>query len=329
MGPDLSLLYRLMLRSRRFEEAVKSVWIDGRIPGEMHLGIGDEAIVAAVVSQLEDGDAMAIDHRSTPPMVMRGVDLTLLLKEFMGRADGLCGGRGGHMHLFSQPHLAASSGIVGSSGPLCAGFALASQYREQGKLSVAFFGDGSFNQGMLLESFNLASAWKLPALFICKNNTWAITTRTPEVTGGEILKRAGDFGMPAIEADGADVEDCWQAALTAVQRAREGGGPTFLLARCPRLEGHYLGDPLIRTDIMSLAGPLMNALLAPKGAPLGERFHSLGTLLTALGTVRIGEKISRRDPLDIARRKLKAQQAEEIEREVALEIRQVLEAVRS
>ncbi len=328
MGSDLSFLYRQMLRSRRFEEAVKSVWLDGKIPGEMHLGIGEEAIVAAVVSQLEDGDAIALDHRSTPPMVMRGIDLVLILKELMGKPDGLCLGMGGHMHLFSQPHLAASSGIVGSAGPLCAGFALAAQYREQGKLAAAFFGDGAFNQGMLMESLNLASAWRLPALFICKDNTWAITTKSQEVTGGDIVKLAGGFGMPAVDVDGADVEAAWEAARQAVARAREGGGPTFLLAHCPRLEGHYLGDPLIRTDMMKLAGPLTNALFAAKGAPLGERIHSLGTLLTALGSVRIGEKIVRRDPIDVARRKLKPQQAEEIGKEVAIEINNVLEAVR-
>lgn len=327
MGPDLSFLYRQMLRSRRLEEAVKSIWEGGKISGEMHLGIGEEAVVAGVVSQLKDGDAMAIDHRCTPPMVMRGIDPVLILKELLGRPDGLCGGWGGHMHLFSQQHLAASSGIVGASGPLCAGFALAAQYLEKGNVAVAFFGDGAFNQGMLMESLNLASAWKLPAIFVCKDNSWAITTRSKDVTGGDIFKLAGDFGMPASAVDGSDVEAVWQAANRAVVTARDGGGPSFLLARCPRIEGHYLGDPLIRTDVMKLTGPLMNALSASKGAPVGERIRSLGTLLSALGTVRVGEKIARHDPLDRARKKLQPREAQQIEKEVAIEIRQVLEAV--
>jgi pyruvate dehydrogenase E1 component alpha subunit len=315
-----------MLRSRRFEEAVKSAWTDGKIPGEMHMGIGEEAIVAGIVSQLVDGDAMALDHRSTPPLVMRGVDLTLILKEVMGRPDGLCGGMGGHMHLFSQPHLAGSTGIVGAGGPLCAGFALAAQYLDKNNVAVAFFGDGAFNQGMLMESLNLAAAWKLPAVFVCKNNSWAIATRTGEVTGGDILKLAAGFGMPAAEVDGTDVEACWLAARPAIERAREGGGPSFLMARCPRLEGHYLGDPMIRTDMMKTAGPLMGALAAPNGAPMNERIRSLGNLLSAIGTVRVGEKLARRDPLDKARQRLKPGQAEEVEKEVGLEIRKALEA---
>lgn len=327
MGPDLLFLYRQMLRSRRFEEAVKSIWDAGKISGEMHLGIGEEAVVAGVVSQLNDGDAIAIDHRCTPPMVMRGIDLALILKELLGRPDGLCDGWGGHMHLFSEPHLAASSGIVGAAGPLCAGFALAAQYLEEGNVAVAFFGEGAFNQGMLMESLNLASTWKLPAVFVCKDNGWAITTRSQDVTGGDILKLAGDFGMPALAVDGSDVEAVWQTAYQAIRTAREDGGPSFLLARCPRLEGHYLGDPLIRTDLMKLAGPLTSALLASKGAPVRERIHSMGTLLSALGRARLGEKMTRRDPLERAVQKLQPRQAQLIEREVAIEIKKVLEAV--
>ncbi len=159
-----------------------------------------------MVACLRDGDAMALDHRGTPPLVMRGVDLVLLLKELLGRTDGLCGGMGGHMHMFSAKHLAASSGIVGSSGPLAAGFALAAQYLHPGNISVCFFGDGASNQGMLLESFNLASAWQLPVIFVCKDNTWAITTQSPKVTGGNIIDRPRAFGINSVEVDGSDVE---------------------------------------------------------------------------------------------------------------------------
>ena len=117
MNADLWLLYEHMLRSRLFEDAVTHIWNQGKISGEMHLSVGEEAIVAGTVTQLQDGDAMALDHRGTSPLVMRGVNLVLLLREFLGLPDGLCGGQGGHMHLFSREHLAASSGIVGASGP--------------------------------------------------------------------------------------------------------------------------------------------------------------------------------------------------------------------
>ena len=148
---DSWLVYRQMLKSRLFEEAVAVLWEHGLISGEMHLGTGEEAIVAGVVLQLKDGDAMALDHRGTSALLMRGVDPYLLLREFLGQPDGLCKGMGGHMHLFAPELLAASSGIVGASGPAAAGFALASQYLRPGAVSVAFFGEGATNQGMLLE----------------------------------------------------------------------------------------------------------------------------------------------------------------------------------
>ena len=248
MEPDLWSLYRQMLRSRRFEEFVKDLWERGKISGEMHLGIGEEAIAAGVVDHLHEGDAMALDHRGTPPLVARGVDLVVLLREFLGRGDGLCSGMGGHMHLFSPEHLAASSGIVGSSGPVAAGFALAAQCLRPENLAVAFFGEGAMNQGMLVETLNLAVAWKLPVLFVCKDNEWAITTPSHSVTGGNLIDRAKAFGMPAMEIDGTDVEAVWNAAGQGADRARNGNGPTFLLAHCPRLEGHFLMIGQIRTD---------------------------------------------------------------------------------
>ena len=127
MKPNLLALYRQMLRSRRFEESVKDLWEEGRISGEMHLGIGEEAVAAGVVDHLRNEDAMALDHRGTPPLVVRGADLVLLLREFLGSSDGYCSGMGGHMHLLLPEYLAASSGIVGATEPFAAGFALAAQ----------------------------------------------------------------------------------------------------------------------------------------------------------------------------------------------------------
>jgi len=328
MGTDLKAFYRMMLRSRRFEEAVKSLWEAGKISGEMHMGVGEEAVVAGVVAHLRDGDAMALDHRGTPPLVMRGIDLALLLKEFLGRTDGLCKGMGGHMHMFSAQHLAASSGIVGASGPLAAGFALAAQYLHRGNVSVAFFGDGASNQGMLLESFNLASTWQLPLIFICKDNTWAITTQSPTVTGGNITDRAGAFGIESAEVDGSDVEAVYSAAGGMIERARDGDGPSFLLAHCPRLEGHYLGDPLRRANMLELAGPLMTAFIAQPGASATGRAYSLGTLLSLVGKTALDKNWRRHDPVDKARRKLQLQNIDldALEKEIEAEIRLALGA---
>lgn len=335
MGGDLWSLYRQMLRSRRFEEAVARLWQEGKIAGEMHMGIGEEAIAAGVMAHIEDGDALAIDHRSTPPFVMRGVDLALLLREFLGRADGLCGGRGGHMHLFSSEHIAASSGIVGAAGPVATGFALAAQHLRPGKVAVAFFGDGAMNQGMLMESLNLAVAWKLPVLFVCKDNSWAITTRSPDVTGGNLLERAKSFGMPAFEVDGTDVYAVWDAAREGIARARRGNGPSFLLAHCLRLEGHFLGDPLLRMfrqpiqQVKELTGPLFRSLPARKGASVRERFSSLGAIMSLIGKTAGEQYWKRRDPVERLRRKLKTEKAElaEVEREVEEEIGDVVKGV--
>ncbi|HXX34005.1 MAG TPA: thiamine pyrophosphate-dependent enzyme, partial [Thermodesulfobacteriota bacterium] len=216
MSLDLWSLYKLMLKSRLFEEAVTQLWKDGLISGEMHLGTGEEAIVAGIVSQLREGDAMALDHRCTPPLLMRGVDPLLILRELLGRPDGLCCGRGGHMHLFSKDHLAASSGIVGAAGPAAAGFALAARYLRPETIAVAFFGEGAMNQGMLMESMNLASVWNLPVLFVCKDDEWAITTRSAMVTGGRLSERVRSLGLHFIEVNGLDVGKVWEAAHQAI-----------------------------------------------------------------------------------------------------------------
>lgn len=174
---DSRSLYAMMKKSRLFEEAIAQLWKAGLISGEMHLGTGEEAVLAGVIPHLRQGDAMAVDHRGTAAFLMRGIDPVLLLREMLGRPDGLCGGMGGHMHLFSKEHLSASSGIVGATGPAAVGFAMAVQTLHPGAISVAFFGEGAMNQGMLMESINLAAVWNLPVLFVCKDDGWAITTK--------------------------------------------------------------------------------------------------------------------------------------------------------
>ena len=265
-----------MLKSRLFEEAVAKLWHEGLISGEMHLGTGEVAIVAGVVAQWRENDAMALDHRATAALLMRGVDPVLILRELLGREDGLCGGMGGHMHLFSKECLAASSGIVGAEGPTVAGFALAAQYLRPASIAVAFFGDGAMNQGMLMESMNLASAWNLPVLFVCKDDGWAITTQSNQVTGGVLSERARGLGVPAIDVDGFDVSTVWEASQAAIERARSGQGPTFLHARCVHFEGHFLGFQLLRIvrdplrGMPGIAIPFTQSFLHPGGAESGS-----------------------------------------------------------
>jgi TPP-dependent pyruvate/acetoin dehydrogenase alpha subunit len=335
MPPDLWSLYALMLKSRLFEEAVSQLWKDGLISGEMHLGTGEEAIVAAVVSQLQEGDAMALDHRGVPPLLMRGVDAIPILRELLGQEDGLCGGMGGHMHLFSRQHLAASSGIVGAAGPAAAGFALAARYLRPNCIAVAFFGDGAMNQGMLMESMNLASAWNLPVLFVCKDDRWAIATQSSDMTGGEIDERARGLGLLAIETDGRDIVHSWEAASQAIEHCRAGKGPVFLHASCVHLEGHFLGYQLLRVvrdplhEIPVIAGPLTRAFLRKDGQPLRQRLAGVGIIVSAiLDTLRDPRQDAVNDPLVRARLLLESEPERLRELEVAIqgEISAVLEA---
>ncbi len=337
MKPDLWSLYRQMLRSRLFEEAVARLWQEGKISGEMHLGIGEEAIVAGVLDHLQEGDALALDHRGTPPLLMRGVDPVLLLRELLARSDGLCAGMGGHMHLFSPPHLAASSGIVGASGPAAAGFALAAQHLRPEAVAVAFFGEGAMNQGMLLEALNLAAVWKLPALFVCKDNEWAVTTRSSSVIGGMLTDRARGFGLHVAEVDGSDVEAVWHAAKDALERMRAGDGPSFLHAHCVHPEGHFLGDPLLRIarqpvrQMRQMSGPLMRSITRRKGASIRERTTGLGTILSLIRTTFQEKSSQQRDPVTRARKELQsdAPRLEALETKVVQEIQEAVQAAES
>ena len=321
MQPDLLRLYRMMLTSRRLEEAIAGLWNDGRISGEMHLGVGEEGIVAGVLDHLAEDDAVAADHRSTPPVVMKGADPAAIIAECLGALGGLGRGLGGHMHLFSPELLAASSGIVGSSGPLACGFAFAHQRLRPDRIAVAFFGEGALNQGMLLESLNLAGCWRLPVVFVCKDNGMAITTPSATVTSGNLPDRVRGFGIPAVEVDGSDVEAVWQAAGETVLRARRGGGPGYLHASCVRPQGHFLGDPLQRIvkhpvdELKGRIGPLTRAVVGRGGAGMARRAASLAGISGMLGKAA---GMRGRDPVARLRKRLAGESARvgEIEDEV-------------
>ncbi len=316
MSSDLWSLYALMLRSRLYEEAIARLWEAGLISGEMHLGTGEEAVIAGVVAQLRDGDALALDHRATAALLMRGVEPRPLLRELLGKSDGLCGGMGGHMHLFSRPHLAASSGIVGAAGPAAAGFALAAQHLRPDSLAVAFFGEGAMNQGMLMESMNLAAVWNLPVLFVCKDDSWSITTRSDAVTAGSLDDRARSFGIPAEAVDGRDVTEVREAARRAIDRIRARRGPFFLRARCIHLEGHFLGLQTIRIvrhplkEMPRVAGSLARSFLRPAGASLPERIAGIGVVMGSLSEVaRDPRRDADYDPVQLARALLEREPA--------------------
>lgn len=333
MPPDHWNLYELMFKSRCFEEAVRRIWKDGKISGEMHLGLGEEAIAAGIVSQLGQDDAMALEHRGTPPLLMRGVSPLLLLREFMGQADGLCAGQGGHMHLFAPEKLAASSGIVGASAPAAVGFALAGQMLRPGSLAVAFFGESATSQGMLMEAFNLAVVWKLPVVFVCKDNGLGITTPSESAVAGNLLARAKAFGMRAWEVDGADVGAVWCVSQAAMRQARAGHGPAFIWAHCVHLEGHFLGDGLLdmfRRPLYSFRKriwPMIRSFFSRRGAAWGERIASMRQILgVVVGSQR--QTARQNDPLLRTRQLLHAENSQRLdglEAAIRAEIGQVVE----
>jgi TPP-dependent pyruvate/acetoin dehydrogenase alpha subunit len=312
MKPDIWSLYRQMLFSRLFELAVQELWDEGLISGEMHLGTGEEAIITGVMAHVEDGDALALDHRGTAAMLMHGIKPLPLLQELLGQSVGLCGGMGGHMHLFSREHLAASSGIVGASGPGAVGFALAGTMLRPGSVAVAFFGEGAMNEGMLMESLNLAVTWRLPVLFVCKDNNWSIFTDSEKVRGGDLVARAASFGMPSESVDGREITAVYQAAIPMFERARNGQGPSFLHATCVHLEGHFLGDPLVKMgrQPLSMSGtavPMMKSLASRGGGSRQSRLESTKAVMALMRQTRTDHTGSQDDPLVITRKQLTAE----------------------
>ncbi len=304
-------LFRMMFKSRMFEDLVIELWDAGNISGEMHTGRGEEAIIASVISLLEDGDALALDHRGTAPLLMRGVDPKKLLLEFLGHKEGLCGGMGGHMHLFSRTHLAASSGIVGASGPAGAGFALSAKFKRRGKIAVSFFGEGSLNQGMMMESMNLAKCWQLPVLFICKDENRSITENSSTLRGGSIKERADGFGLKYFFGNGLDTGEIYPVAKSAVDYVRSGKGPAFLHATCIHIDGHFLGFQLLRIlkkpgrELSKISLPLIRRLLSVTGSSMTERIRGMKEVVKSIiETASDAARKKKNDPIKIAENSL-------------------------
>jgi len=236
-------MQRRMLRIRRFDERASKMVKRGQIPGTVHTSIGQEAQVVGATMALGEHDYMTGNHRSHGHPIGKGSPLGPLMAELVGKATGVCKGKGGSLHLadFAVGSL-GESGIVGSSIPIATGAALSSQVLGNGLVALAFFGDGAANQGCLYESMNLAGVWKLPAIFLCENNQYALSTPAHTVTSGVIADRAAGFGMPGVRVEnGQDVLAVYEAVSTAVERARAGEGPTLIEVVTYRFNEHSEG----------------------------------------------------------------------------------------
>jgi pyruvate dehydrogenase E1 component alpha subunit len=234
-----------MVTIRFFEQTVEKHFLAGEIPGFVHLYIGEEAIATGVCANLTTDDYIASTHRGHGHSIAKGADVSRMMAEIFGRKTGYCKGKGGSMHIadFSVGMLGAN-GVVGGSLPLATGAALAAKMLGQKRVAVAFFGDGASNRGTFHESANLASVWKLPVIFLCENNQYASTTPYRSSTSVEdIADRARGYGMPGVIVDGNDVFAVYEAAKAAVERARDGGGPSLVEAKTYRIKGHFVGDP--------------------------------------------------------------------------------------
>jgi pyruvate dehydrogenase E1 component alpha subunit len=236
--------YRSMLRIRRFEEICLDLHRQGLFRGSIHLGNGQEAVAVGACLALQPQDWVAITYRSHAQCLAKGISAGPLLAEMLGRADGVCRGKGGSMHLGDMSKgVIPANAIVGSGLPIATGVALSLQLDKAPQVVVAFHGDGALNQGSWHEAMNLAAVWALPVIFLCENNLYSeMTPISHMVRIARLADRAGGYGIPAQQVDGNDVRAVYGAVSAAVDRARSGGGPTFLEALTYRLGGHYQAD---------------------------------------------------------------------------------------
>jgi acetoin:2,6-dichlorophenolindophenol oxidoreductase subunit alpha len=254
-------MYEKMIETREYEETMARIYLEGKlppaiqkglafdigggpVPGEMHLAAGQEPVAVGVCAHLRDDDTVVGTHRPHHFAIAKGVPLNPMTAEMFGKDTGLGRGKGGHMHLFDPAHKFSCSGIIGASLPPACGAALAAKKRGQDRVAVAFFGDGATNQGSFHESLNLAALWRLPVLFVCEDNKYAISVEKSESTSVPWnADRAASYGMPGVLVQHNDALEVFEAAGAAIERARRGQGPTLLEVKTDRYLGHFQGDP--------------------------------------------------------------------------------------
>jgi TPP-dependent pyruvate/acetoin dehydrogenase alpha subunit len=239
-----------MLLIRRFEEKVEERFRAGELAGFLHVCIGQEAIAVGVCRALGDGVVFGSTHRAHGHVIANGTPPNEVMAELYGKLEGCSHGYGGSMHLYDVARgTMGANAVVGGGLPATVGAALAFQMRREPRVALAFFGDGATNIGAFHESLNLAQLWKVPAVFVCENNRWSESTpQSQHQPITDLTQRALAFGMHALHVDGQDVEAVHLAALTALEYARSGHGPVFLLCETERLTGHYIGDAQVYRD---------------------------------------------------------------------------------
>src|ERR1051325_1262840 len=245
-GPDLREALRLMLTIRLFDERALALYRAGEMRGTTHPYIGMEAVGVGVMLALQPNDYVTSTHRGHGHTIAKGGDPRRMMAELLGRATGYSGGKGGSMHIADMDkHMLGANGIVGGGMGLATGAALTARLQQTGAVAVCFFGDGALEQGILHETTNLATIWKLPVVYVCENNQYAMSASSAwSVAGGDPARRAAGYGIPGITVDGMDLFAVNAAAAELGERARRGDGPAYLVCTTYRFHGHHAGDPL-------------------------------------------------------------------------------------
>jgi len=248
-------MYKNIVKIRMFEERVAELFAEDKIPGFVHLYIGEEAVATGVCANLRDTDYITSTHRGHGHLISKGGDVKLMMAELFGKKTGYCKGKGGSMHIADvELGILGANGIVGGGPPLAAGAALAAQYQGRDDVAICFFGDGAANQGTTHEAMNLASCWKLPVVFVNDNNLYGISSCTiNSMCVADVADRAAAYDMPGMVVDGNDVIAVYEAAFEAIKRARDGEGPSLIECKTYRHRGHFEGDPCVYRDEDELA----------------------------------------------------------------------------
>ena len=240
---DLLKAYSGMCLIREFDEAVHVEFEAGNLPGFVHLYVGEEASAIGICMHLNDQDTIASTHRGHGHCIAKGCDINEMMKELFGKKDGICGGKGGSMHIADlSKGMLGANGIVGGGPPLVCGAALTYKTKKSNNVSVGFFGDGASNQGSISESMNMASVLKLPAIFVCEDNGFAEATSSSYAVGGTLVERAKGFGLDSYKVDGTNFFEVYNTFKEIIDNVRSGKGPAFLHVVTNRVYGHFEGD---------------------------------------------------------------------------------------
>jgi pyruvate dehydrogenase E1 component alpha subunit len=273
--PEMQVdLLRCMVRIRAFEERVRDLFAAGRLPGFVHLSIGQEGVAAGACAALRADDYVLSTHRGHGHMVAKGADTARMMAELYAKRTGSCKGKGGSMHIAD-----ASVGVLGANGVVAGGLSVAAgvgvsiKRRRTGQVCLCFFGDGAANRGPFHEALNLAAIWKLPVIFLCENNGWGSSTSHQYACAvPDVSARAAGYGLRGVLVDGMDALAVYGAVREAVDRLRAGSGPAFIEAKVVRWQGHYEGDPQGYRDRAEVAdGKARDPILRLRSKLLAEK----------------------------------------------------------